>query len=118
MSFTVPDACALPTVEQPLRLAEFDGLFAAVRHVDTIGPTHARLHLAGPAGLEAAVRDLTARETECCSFFTFTTTRQPVDDGEAVTLDVEVPARYTDILASLARSAVNVLGARAVSRKA
>ena len=68
MSFTVPDACALPTVEQPLRLAEFDGLFAAVP-----------------------------------------------DDGEAVTLDVEVPARYTDVLASLARSAVNVLGARAVS---
>jgi hypothetical protein len=28
MSFTVPDACALPTAEQPLRLAEFDTLFA------------------------------------------------------------------------------------------
>jgi hypothetical protein len=107
MSFTVPDACALPTVEQPLRLAEFDALFAAaVRHVDTVSPTHARLHLTGPAGLAATVRDLTARESECCSFFTFsTTTGQRADDGEAVTLDVEVPARYADVLASLVRSA-------------
>jgi hypothetical protein len=106
MSFTVPDACTLPTVEQPLRLAEFGALFAAgVRHIDTLSPTHARLHLTGPVGLEATVRDLTARETECCSFFTFTTTRLPADDGEAVTLDVEVPAPYADVLASLARSA-------------
>jgi hypothetical protein len=113
MSFTVPDACALPTVEQPLRLAEFDALFAAaVRHVDTLSPTHARLHLAGPAGLGATVRNLTARETECCSFFSFTTTRRPADDGEAVTLDVEVPARYADVLASLTHSA------RAVSKAA
>ncbi|GAA0927580.1 hypothetical protein [Virgisporangium aurantiacum] len=106
MSFTVPDACALPTVEQPVRLAEFDSLFAAaVRHVDTLSATHARLHLTGPAGLEATVRELTARETECCSFFTFTTTGRPADGGEAVTLDVEVPARYADVLASLAHSA-------------
>ena len=106
MPFPVPDACALPTVEQPLRLAEFDSLFAAaVRGVDTLGPTHARLHLTGPAGLEATVRDLTARETECCSFFTFTTTGRSTDDGEAVTLDVEVPAQYAGVLASLAQSA-------------
>ncbi len=106
MSFTVPEACALPTVEQPLRLAEFDALFAAaVRHVDTLGPTLARLHLTGQAGLEATVRDLTARETECCSFFTFTTTGRPADDGEAVTLDVEVPAQYAAVLASLVHSA-------------
>ena len=106
MSFTVPDACVLPTAEQPLRLAEFDTLFAtAVRHVETLSPTHARMLLAGPAGLEATVRDLTARETGCCSFFSFTTTRQPAGDGEALTLDVEVPARYADVLASLARQA-------------
>jgi hypothetical protein len=106
MSFTVPDACALPSVEQPLRLAEFDSLFAAaVRQVDTLSPTHARLHLTGPAGLEATVRDLTARETECCSFFAFTSTGQRTDDGEVVTLDVEVPAQYADVLASLAHGA-------------
>lgn len=109
MSFVVPDACTLPTVDRPLRLAEFDDLFAtAVRQVETLGPTHARMRLTGPAGLEATVRDLTARETECCSFFTFTITPQPVDDGEAPTLDIEVPAQYADVLASLAQRASTV----------
>jgi hypothetical protein len=106
MSFTVPDACTLPTVEQPLRLREFDSLFeTAARHVKTLGPTHARIYLSGAAGLEATVRDLTARETECCSFFAFTTTRHAAEEGEAVILDVEVPHRYADVLASLAQRA-------------
>lgn len=106
MSFDVPDACTLPTAERPLRLAEFDDLFAtAVRRVDSIGTTHARLHLTGPAGLAARVRDLAARETECCSFFTFTTTGEPAADGEAVILDIEVPDAYAGVLASLAQRA-------------
>jgi hypothetical protein len=106
MSFVVPDACTLPTVDRPLRLAEFDTLFAtAVRQVETVGPTHARMRLTGPAGLEAEVRDLAARETECCSFFTFTTTAEATDDGAAVTLDVQVPAQYADVLESLAQRA-------------
>ncbi len=106
MPIVIPDACTLPTVERPLRLAEFDALFAtAVRRVDTVGPTHARLRLTGPAGLAATVRDLTARETECCSFFTFTVTPEPADQGEVLTLDVEVPAQYADVLASLAERA-------------
>ncbi len=105
MSFVVPDACTLPTVEQPLRLAEFDTLFStAVHTVETLDPTHARMRLTGPAGLGATVRDLTARETACCSFFSFTVTLEPRGDGdgEALTLDVRVPAQYADVLASLA----------------
>ena len=106
MSIAIPDACTLPTAERPPRLAEFDALFAtAVRQVATVGPTHVRLRLTGPAGLAATVRDLTARETACCSFFTFTVTPEPADDGEALILDVEVPARYAEVLASLARRA-------------
>ncbi|MFF5217676.1 hypothetical protein [Micromonospora sp. NPDC000442] len=106
MSFIVPDACTLPTVEQPLRLAEFDNLFAtAVRQVETLNPSHARMQLTGPTGLEATVRDLTARETQCCSFFAFTLTPGPTDDGEALTLDVAVPVQYADVLDSLVRSA-------------
>jgi hypothetical protein len=106
MSFVVPDACTLPTADRPLRLAEFDALFAtAVRRVEAVDPTRARMRLTGPAGLEATVRDLTARETECCSFFTFTTTAEPADDGEAVILDVQVPDQYADVLESLARRA-------------
>jgi hypothetical protein len=107
MPFDVPDACALPTAEQPLRLAEFDTLFAtAVRQVETVSPTHARMRMSGPAGLEATVRDLTARETECCSFFAFTTAPSPqADDGEALTLDIEVPGPYAGVLASLVQQA-------------
>lgn len=102
MTLEVPDACTLPTAEQPLRLAEFDTLFAtAVRAVEPDGPTRTRMRLTGRAGLEAAVRDLTARESECCSFFAFTVTPEPVDDGEAVTLQIEVPDTYADVLASL-----------------
>ncbi|WP_327000514.1 hypothetical protein OHA72_36015 [Dactylosporangium sp. NBC_01737] len=114
MSFVVPDACTLPTVERPLRLAEFDDLFAtAVRQVDPVTPTHARMRLTGGAGLEATVRDLTARETACCSFFAFTVTREPAQDGEALTLDVEVPPQYADVLASLAERAGAVSSGRA-----
>jgi hypothetical protein len=106
MSFVIPDACTLPTAEQPLRSAEFDALFAtAVRGVDAVDPTHARLRLSGAAGLGATVRDLAARETRCCSFFTFTVTDEPATDGEAVTLDVRVPARYADVLTALVDSA-------------
>ena len=88
----VPEACTLPTAEQPSRLAEFDDLFAGSRRdITTAGPTRARLTLAGPAGLAASVRDLTARESRCCAFFAFTVTAGPAADGESVTLDVEVP---------------------------
>ena len=109
MSFDVPDACTLPTAERPLRLAEFDDLFAtAVRRVDPVGATHARLHLTGTAGLADRVRDLAARETACCSFFTFTTSGEPAPGGEAVVLDIEVPAAYAEVLASLAQRASTV----------
>ena len=68
----VPEACTLPTAEQPLRLAEFDALFtAAVRGSTRLSPTHLRLQLTGDPDLEAVVRDLTVRESECCSFFMF-----------------------------------------------
>jgi hypothetical protein len=76
-----------------------------VRRVDPIDATHARMHLTGPAGLAVRVRDLAARETECCSFFTFTTTTEQVADGEVVVLDIEVPAAHTDVLASLTQRA-------------
>ena len=102
MSLDIPEACTLPTAEQPVRLAEFDDLFAtAVERVDQVSATHARLHLTGPAGLTDRVRDLAARETECCSFFTFTTTPRRTTDGEAVVLDIEVPDAYADVLTAL-----------------
>ena len=109
MPFDPPATCTLPTAEQPLRLAEFDTLFTtAVRAVETITPTHARMRLAGPAGLEATVRDLAARETQCCSFFTFTTTPQPSGDGEVLLLDIKVLPPYAEVLAALTTRAAAV----------
>jgi hypothetical protein len=103
------EACTLPMVERPARLAEFDDLFAtAVRDVATISPTHARMRLAGPAGLAARLRDLTAREAGCCSFFAFTITPEPAVDGEAMTLDIEVPAARAGVLGALAQRAGTV----------
>ena len=106
MSFDIPAACTLPTTERPLRLADFDQLLAAaLREVESVAAGHVRIRLTGPVGLEAWVRDLAARETECCSFFAFTVSAQPTADGEHVTVDVRVPAPYADVLESLVERA-------------
>jgi hypothetical protein len=93
----VPEACTLPTADRPLRLAEFDDLFAAALHgQERLSPTRLRWRL-DPAA-EQAARDLTSRETECCSFLAFTFS--PADG--AVHLDVAVPEAYAGILDALA----------------
>lgn len=66
-----PTSCTLPTIEQPLREAEFDTLFA--KAVTTIErPTPTTLDLTLTATAEPTARDLTTREVSCCNFFTFT----------------------------------------------
>jgi len=96
----VPEACTLPSAERPLRLAEFDDLFAvALRAQQRLSPTRLRWRL-DPAA-EQTARDLTSREAECCSFFSFTFS--PVDG--AVHLDVALPETHTRILDALARRA-------------
>jgi hypothetical protein len=104
------DACTLPSGEQPLRVTEFDELFAAsVR--DIVHPpgsrTRTRLVLAGDAALPARVQRLADAETACCSFFTFTLTSLDTDRaGETVVaLDIEVPAARSDVLAALVQRA-------------
>jgi hypothetical protein len=97
----VPAACTLPTVEQPLRVAEFDDLFTAVRGTERVATTTLRLNL-DPSSLDFA-RDLAARETECCSFFDFRLRRD--DDGGVLWLDVRVPAGREPILDAIARLA-------------
>jgi hypothetical protein len=95
-----PDACTLPTADRPLRLAEFDDLFASsLRDQQRISPTVLRWTL-DPAA-EATARDLTRRESECCSFFVFTFTPGPA----TLRLDVEVPATQAEVLDALAQRA-------------
>jgi len=64
-----PDACKLPTEERPLRLAEFNDLFAFVVRTERREPQ--RLDVVLRRIVEAPARDLARRESECCSFFTF-----------------------------------------------
>ncbi len=98
----VPEACTLPTVERPLRLAEFDDLFAtALRQQKRLSPTALQWRIDRAA--EATARDLTGRESSCCSFFSFTF----IDGGDAIRLDVEVPAAHVDVLDALASRAAD-----------
>jgi hypothetical protein len=99
-AWTAPTACTLPTVERPLRVAEFDDLFASsLLGQARPSPTHLRWTI-DPAR-EEQVRDLTRREAACCSFFTFTLT--PAAAG--LTVDVEVSPEYSDVLDALAAQA-------------
>lgn len=98
----VPEAYTLSTVDRPLRVAEFDELFAtAVRTAERIGPTGLRIHL--PAGEEtvSTVQELVAREVECCSFFSFEVRQEP---GETE-LEVRVPESQTAVLDAMDRRA-------------
>jgi hypothetical protein len=92
--------CTLPTAELPLRLAEFDDLFAtALRGQQRLSVT--ALHWDLDPMAEATARDLTSRESSCCSFFTFTF--RP--GGGVLHVDVEVPAAHAEVLDALARRA-------------
>ncbi|MET8131832.1 MerR family transcriptional regulator [Streptomyces sp. NPDC005251] len=53
--------------------------------------------LASGEGVEGRVRDLAARESGCCSFFTFTFTVTPATGGD-VHLDVEVDPPHEGVL--------------------
>lgn len=102
----VPDACTLPTAERPLRLAEFDQFFRdAVRGADRLSAQHLRLHLDGAEQVEETARDLTARESSCCSFFTFDIARP---DSNSLTLDIRTPAAHVNVLDALAKRALRV----------
>jgi hypothetical protein len=96
-----PAACTLPTSDRPLRLAEFDALFAtALRSADRAGRTDLTLTLTAAPGRVGVLRDLIRRETECCSFFEFR-----LEEGDPLRLLVTVPAAYADVLDALATRA-------------
>ncbi|MFJ6782482.1 hypothetical protein [Streptomyces yangpuensis] len=94
----VPQSCTLPTEERPLRVAEWDGLFAErLTSLSRLGPLRLRVDLAGGPGVEERVRDLVGREAGCCSFFSFTLT-----PGEYVIgLDIAVDPAHEPVLDAL-----------------
>ena len=96
----VSEACTLPTVERPLRLAEFDDLFAtALLGQQRIAPTQLRWQL-DPAA-HARAQDLTTQESSCCSFFTFSFG----STADGLQVEVEVPAEQVAVLDALAQRA-------------
>lgn len=106
-SWVPAGACFLPTVEQPLRLAELDALVADhLTGVERHDETPARLLLTGGAEVVARARDLADRETACCSFFAFAV----VEDDDGPRLDVAVPAAQAAVLEALVARAESVRG--------
>ncbi|MET8651367.1 hypothetical protein [Nocardia aurea] len=102
-------ACTLPTVDRPTRLAEFDAFFAdSVIATHRPDPTRLELTLAAGLDVEQVGRDLAARESACCSFFTFT-----FEPGPAGTvMRIETPAIHSDVLDAMAeRAGAAVAGA-------
>ncbi|MFW6723549.1 hypothetical protein ACHZ98_26010 [Streptomyces sp. MAR4 CNY-716] len=114
----VPESCTLPTAERPLRVAEWDALFAEVpASVSRPEPLRLRLRLADGPGVAERVRELAERESGCCSFFTFTTDRDGGvgDDGDgdggdggdgdrtgSMSLDIAVDPAHAAVLDALA----------------
>jgi hypothetical protein len=101
------EACTLPTLEQPMRIAEFDELFvASLRDIQEPGwsDVKVRLVLGGDEVLPERVQRLVDAETSCCSFFTFTLTPLELGDSSVtetmVALDIDVPAARADVLAA------------------
>jgi hypothetical protein len=105
----VPQQCTLPTMDQPLRVAEFDHVFAqAVRQVERPSADRVSVRLEPTGEIAARVADLAVRETGCCSFFTFTLTIT----SSAVTLDITVVPGHVEVLDALAARAQAAVGGR------
>ena len=79
-------------------MAEFDELFAtAVRSVTRESNVHATFELPAEPAVAATAADLTARESPCCTFWTFALTMT----GGRVMLEVRVPPGNVAVLDAL-----------------
>jgi hypothetical protein len=97
-----PAACTLPTVEQPLRRAEFDALFAEdVTRVDRLSPQQVRFDLRPVPDAAARAAALAVKETGCCSFFTFDLS---ISDGH-VSVTISADAAHAAVIEALSERA-------------
>ncbi|MFI8974228.1 hypothetical protein ACIGO9_15180 [Nocardia asteroides] len=102
----VPAACTLPTVEQPIRVAEFDQFFTTSTRT-TRRPDPTRLEVVVDPGAESAARELAGRESSCCSFFTF----DFATGTDGLVMGVGVPPAYVEVLDAFAARAGAGIGA-------
>jgi hypothetical protein len=94
-----PTACTLPTAERPLRASEFAELLGTqVRAVHHLSDQHVRFDLSPEPEVAGRTADLFTRESQCCSFFTFTLTAT----GGGLTLAVQVPSSQVRVLSAVA----------------
>jgi hypothetical protein len=106
----VPEACTLPTVEQPLRRDEFDALFAEdVMAVEQVSARQVRFELRAQPEAAARAAGLAVKETGCCSFFTFDLS---IGDG-TVAMTVSTGAAHAAVLAALGERAAARVGGTA-----
>ncbi|HEX5349664.1 MAG TPA: hypothetical protein VFW64_21610 [Pseudonocardiaceae bacterium] len=98
MTFEIPASCTLSTAQLPIRADEFGALLATSLRAERLDERRLRVSFAGGATKAAAVRDLAARETACCSFFELTVSTV----ADRVLLDVQVPAARVGVLDGLA----------------
>jgi hypothetical protein len=92
----VPAECTLPTVEQPVRLAEFDEFFRTSVQRSTRTRTTVLDLVISPES-EASARNLAEREAGCCSFFHFDF--EPTEDG--LVMRIGVREDHVDVLDAL-----------------
>lgn len=102
----VPSACTLPTVEQPIRVAEFDQFFTTSART-THRPYPARLEIVVDPAAETQARELAERESSCCSFFTF----DIAATADGLVMSVGVPPAYIEVLDAFAARAESAIGA-------
>ena len=104
-----PDVCTSPTVERPLREAEFDGFFrSGVEDVTRTSTSTAVFVLAARPAVAAQAAELATRETGCCSIFTFTL----MATGGRLSLEVAVPTAHQPVLDALVERARSFVGGR------
>src|SRR5262249_32210054 len=103
----VPAACTLPTVEQPVRRAEFDRLFAHdVLAIDRESPRRLRCELRPDAETVSRAAGLAAKEVACCAFFAFDLT---IAEG-TVSMSIETAPSHEEVLTALTARAESLLG--------
>ncbi len=108
-AFFAPAACTLPTVQQPLRVREWDELFATgTLRVDRPDPHHAVFDLHPDPKNAGRAADLAIRESQCCSLFRFSL----FASGGRLVLDVSVQTAQVEILDALVGQAHAATGSR------
>jgi hypothetical protein len=94
-------------VEQPLRRAEFDSLFAHdVLAIDRESSRRLRLELRPDPETVSRAAGLAAKEVGCCSFFAFDLA---IAEG-AVSMSIETAPSHEAVLAGLTARAESLLG--------